>query len=675
MSSYYLSKSFFVLSCCALFLQPALAHNGALSYAYPMESIEVDADLSDWPSNLIKNPISFYQYGFKPETEDDIKGYFIIGYNEALQEVYVGVEMIDDAYIRNEENPAYWAHDMQVLYIDPQHKNESTGVFALEVNEYFRKIVDQKVNWDPFILNSSWDMVDVKAKRYNDKTIYEWKIKLDGYIEKGRTIGFDYVVFDKDSKDGNSNTVGWGPDEGIKHECSKCLGDVLLLSPETKLASISGKVRSDRENILPRSVNIFSTVNPDQFVSSKIDTAGQYTTKLPYGEYYIEVPSGLISDEDDEFHRIEGSNRVSVVAGTKSIEGELKVVECKVLPRPDLIPAKGLLHNFNSDTEDYLNQIVESYRSYYGIPGISLGLIKDGKLFYHKTYGFKNRSTKEAVDDQTLFEAASITKPVFAYVVMRLVERGELDLDKPLAEYLPFEDLEEYPEYKKMTGRHVLTHRTGLPNWGREMEFTPGEKFGYSGEGFEYLKRVVVHITGKPIEEHIDEELKNPQKIERMLFKESAELRKVVATGHLNESPVVRFLPEEAGMAWSMYTEAADFSKFALTLLDRKGLKESTFVEMMTIHSKYPEDWHVNKQYKEGMGLGISLRETEYGKSFGHGGSNGDFKCLFEVYDELGMGYIIFTNSNTGDALNDDLSQILIEGKRVSDEILTGGNE
>ena len=668
MSVFYQSKFFLTLICCAFFFNLSQAHNGALSYAYPINSIEVDADLSDWPKELIKNPISFYQYGFKPESKDDIRGYFVVGYNEKLQEIYVGVEMIDDIYVRNEENPQYWAHDMQVLYIDPQHKIESTGVLALEVNEYFRKIVDQKVNWDPFVLNASWEMVDVKAKRYEDKTVYEWKIKLEGYVKQGRTIGFDYVVFDKDSENGNTNTVGWGKDEGIKHECSKCLGDIMLISPETVLTEVGGTVNSTNPELMPRSVNVFSAENPKRFISAAVDSTGIYSTRLPKGEYFAEIPSGLI-DQEDKFYRITGTNRVDL--NTASLSGDAS--SFVVLPRPDLIPEKGILHDFDKESEARLNKIVEKYRAYYGIPGISLGLIKDGKLFYHKTYGFKNSSTKEPVDDQTLFEAASITKPVFAYVVMRLVEKGEIDLDKPLVEYLPFEDLEEYPEYKKMTGRHVLTHRTGLPNWGRKMEFTPGEKYGYSGEGFEYLKRVVVHITGKPVEEHIENELKQPRQITRMQFKETGSLPQVVATGHINESPTVRFLPEEPGMAWSMYTEAADFSKFAFTLLYREGLEKSTFEEMMTIQSEYPEDWHINKDRKEGMGLGISLRETAYGRVFGHGGNNGDFKCLFEVYEDLGMGFIVFTNSNTGDEFNDDLAQILIEGKKVVDDTQVGG--
>ncbi len=665
MSFSHLPKSLVLFFSLWILFQGSYAHNGAIAYAYPMESIKVDADLSDWPSALKKYPISFYQYGFKPESENDIRGYFVIGYNQQLQEVYIAVEMEDDFYIRNEENPQYWAHDMQVLYIDPQHQTESTGVFALEVNEYFRKIVDHEVNWDPFVLNASWDMVEVKALNNGKKTIYEWKIKLDGFIKEGRTIGFDYVVFDKDSADGNSNTVGWGPDEGIKHECSKCLGDVVLMPSKGELSEISGIVSTDMEGVLPRSLRLRSLEDKDQFVNTRINSTGAYGAKIPLGSYRAEIPGGIV-EVDDKYYRITGGEGVlvnSLPSGATKVEETAKV---KVISPPDLIPAKGILHDFNAESENALNEFVEAYRSYYGIPGVSLALIKDGKLLYHNTYGYKNSFTKQPVVETTLFEAASITKPVFAYVVLRLAERDVIDLDKPLAEYLPFEDLEEYPEYKKMTGRHVLIHRTGLPNWGREMQAEPGEKYGYSGEGFEYLKRVVAHITGREVDEIVDEELKNLQGIEHMFFKENPQLASVAATGHINESPTVRFLPQEAGMAWSMYTEAKDFTKFALTLLHREGLKQDTFDEMMTIHSMYPEDERSSESYDEGMGLGVYLRYTDHGKVFGHSGNNGDFKCNFEVYEDLGMGYVMYTNSNTGDQLTDVLAQFLIEGKKES---------
>ncbi len=70
-----------------------------------------------------------------------------------------------------------------------------------------------------------------------------------------------------------------------------------------------------------------------------------------------------------------------------------------------------------------------------------MALIKDGKLVYYKTYGYKNSITREKVDSNTLFEAASVTKPVFAFAVQRLAERGVIDLNKPLYEYLPYADI------------------------------------------------------------------------------------------------------------------------------------------------------------------------------------------------------------------------------------------
>lgn len=674
MPLYFRPKAILAIVLFAIICSWSHAHNGAIAFAYPMETISVDADLSDWPADLQKYPISFYQFGFKPDSPDDIRGHFMIGYNQELQEIYIGVEMRDDSYIRNRENPEYWAHDMQVLYIDPQHKTQSTGVFALEVNEYFRKIVDQELNWDPFVLQASWEMVEVKAQRYDERTVYEWKLKLDGYIHEGRTLGFDYVVFDKDSTDGDTNTVGWGRDEGVKHECSTCLGDVLLRPSKDKLVSVEGNVHTDTEGILPNTIRMRLQEKPENFVDILIDSTGSYQSRIPYGNYLLEITGGLVEVED-EFYRIEAKNSAILTAGYNQpvrTEGQLEVI---VLPRPELIPEKGLLHEYNSTESAELKNIIDAYMQYYGIPGVSLALIKDGTLFYHNTYGYKNNSTKEPVDEKTLFEAASISKPVFAYTVLRLAERGTIDLDKPLAEYLPFEDLNAYPEYKKMTGRHVLTHRSGLPNWGRTMKFSPGEKYGYSGEGFEYLKRVVMHITGQEADVIVDQEVKEPMNIRHMQFRETPGLKKQVATGHMNGSPTVRFLPQKPGMAWSMYTEASEFSKFALSLLHRNGLKPTTFSAMMEIQTPYPEDMIKDPTQEEGMGLGIALRHTDQGRVFGHGGNNGDFKCMFEIYEDLGMGYIIFTNSDTGEELSDDLAQILIEGRKQAEKADSGTHE
>lgn len=112
----------------------------------------------------------------------------------------------------------------------------------------------------------------------------------------------------------------------------------------------------------------------------------------------------------------------------------------------------------------------------------------------------KNSASKELVDNDTVFEAASTSKPVFAYAVMKLVEKGVIDLDTPLTHYTSERFLKGDPRLDLVTARHVLSHTSGFPNWrsaeGLRLDFTPGEKWSYSGEGYSYLQSVVTHLTG-----------------------------------------------------------------------------------------------------------------------------------------------------------------------------------
>ncbi len=99
-------------------------------------------------------------------------------------------------------------------------------------------------------------------------------------------------------------------------------------------------------------------------------------------------------------------------------------------------------------------------------PGLSLALIREAKLVWHHGFGVKNAETKEPVTDSTVFEAASLSKPVFAYAVLKLVDSGKLDLDKPLNQYLPGNyDVGDDPRLNQITARRVLSHTTGFPNW------------------------------------------------------------------------------------------------------------------------------------------------------------------------------------------------------------------
>jgi CubicO group peptidase (beta-lactamase class C family) len=134
------------------------------------------------------------------------------------------------------------------------------------------------------------------------------------------------------------------------------------------------------------------------------------------------------------------------------------------------------------------------------IPGLSIAVINDSKVVYHQTFGYANLEKQLPVTDKTIFEGASLSKSVFAFFVMKFVEEGKLDLDKPLYEYLPYPEIAHDDRYKQITGRMVLSHRSGYPNWRENEEddklkikLEPGTNYEYSGEGYQYLAMVLKH--------------------------------------------------------------------------------------------------------------------------------------------------------------------------------------
>ena len=131
------------------------------------------------------------------------------------------------------------------------------------------------------------------------------------------------------------------------------------------------------------------------------------------------------------------------------------------------------------------------------IPAISIAVINNNKIVYHHALGVSNIETKEPVDNQSIFEAASLSKPIFAYFVMKMVEKGKIDLDKPLFEYLPHPGIapESQEDAKLITARMVLAHQTGFPNHSNgqliKLAFKPGTDFMYSGEAYQYLAAII----------------------------------------------------------------------------------------------------------------------------------------------------------------------------------------
>ncbi len=136
------------------------------------------------------------------------------------------------------------------------------------------------------------------------------------------------------------------------------------------------------------------------------------------------------------------------------------------------------------------------------MPGLALALVEDGDVSYARSFGVTTALPNAPVAHDTPFQAASLSKPLFAYAVLNLCTEGVLALDTPLSTYWSDPALHD-PRLRGITTRQVLSHTTGLPNW-REgddlaLEAAPGQRFGYSGEGFECLQRVVEHVVGQAL--------------------------------------------------------------------------------------------------------------------------------------------------------------------------------
>lgn len=298
-----------------------------------------------------------------------------------------------------------------------------------------------------------------------------------------------------------------------------------------------------------------------------------------------------------------------------------------------------------------------------GIPGMSIAIINDSKVVYSRALGVKNVETNEPVTETTLFEAASLTKPVLAYTALKLVDDGKLDLDKPLYLYMEYPDAQHDERYKLITARIVLKHASGFPNWRwqnkdkkLDITFTPGEKFSYSGEGYVFLQRVMEKITGKGLEDIMKEKVFVPLKMTNssLLLADAAKS----AAGHTQDSEVrkKRLSPKANGAA-SLHTTANDYAKFLIAVANGDGLSAHSWEEMLRPQIPASEE-------NAGMfwGLGLGLQKTTDDIYFWHWGDNYIFKAYTVISKSKKTGIIYFTNSFNGLSIIRKMVEITMNG-------------
>ena len=319
---------------------------------------------------------------------------------------------------------------------------------------------------------------------------------------------------------------------------------------------------------------------------------------------------------------------------------------------------------------------IEERMKHYHVPGVSIAVIHDGKIEWAKGYGVTDRNTNTPVSPDTLFQCASVSKPVTALGVLRLVELGLLNLDEPVNNKLKSWKIpeNEFTTRQKVTLRHLLTHSAGLtvsgfPGYPGDaplptllqilngekpantepirVDTLPGSAWRYSGGGFAVLQQLVSDVTHQPFPEFM-----NTSVLEPLGMKHSAFMQPLppswaarAACAHESNGNMVmgkwHNYPELT--AAGLWTTPSDLCRLAIELQQsRKGRSNQVISNGMTEQMLTPGvgNW--------GLGIGLAGTSADEDGSFSHGGGNKGFTCKFFAYINRGQGAVVMTNSDNG---------------------------
>jgi CubicO group peptidase (beta-lactamase class C family) len=308
------------------------------------------------------------------------------------------------------------------------------------------------------------------------------------------------------------------------------------------------------------------------------------------------------------------------------------------------------------------------------VPGVSIAVVHNGRIDWAKGYGVCENGKTKLVDTTSLFQAASISKPVSAVVALRMVEKGELSLDEDVNKKLRSWKVPEndYTRNQPITLRRLLSHSAGLsmhgvPEFSADAELPtlvqilngecsastesvrpvvkPGTKYLYSGGGYIVLQILLTDVTGRPFASLARELVLQPAGMSSSTFEQPLpeQLRSLAAVGHLADGIPMRgswhTLPEQA--AGGLWTNPTDLASFMIELLRAYHGKSDTLLPSHLARQM------LTRQIDD-FGLGLSL-PSEGIFRFQHSGGNGGYRCHMVLSVENPDGVVIMTNGDSGE--------------------------
>lgn len=321
----------------------------------------------------------------------------------------------------------------------------------------------------------------------------------------------------------------------------------------------------------------------------------------------------------------------------------------------------------SEDLPATLNRLAARHR----VCAVSVAVIKDRKL--DSVDSATGCLPALPLNSDSVFQAASLGKPVFAYAVLKLVEQGRLELDAPVLKYLPqgyrhqtnpFDaespaktELVTDARIQDVTIRMVLNHTSGLPNWASgalAFDSAPGEKWRYSGEGFVLLQRAVEAVTGQPLDQFMAAQLFKPLAMGHTDYVWDARFERNLPPGtKASGAPRAPWNFASPIAAATLYTSAADYGKFVATVLNDDRLLKQISESPVTVDPSLNLSW----------GLGWGIEHTQDDVFIWHWGNNPGYRAFVIASARTGNGFVMLTNSENGLKLAEQITQKILSGE------------
>jgi CubicO group peptidase (beta-lactamase class C family) len=304
------------------------------------------------------------------------------------------------------------------------------------------------------------------------------------------------------------------------------------------------------------------------------------------------------------------------------------------------------ISNANSMFDD--DKEIEKWLKSINIPALGIGVINNGKLQQVKVFGELDKG--KTAPYNTIFNVASLAKPVTAMVVLKLVSSGKWDLDEPIFKYWTDPDVADDPRSKELTTRHILSQQSGFPNWRYSnksnkltFQFSPGTQYQYSGEGIEYLRKALESKFKKSLNELATELIFEPLSMDDTEYIWNSNVDDTrFARGFDNQGNSYETIKNKIpNGADDLLTTIEDYGKFLVSVMNENGITEKVFTDMTTHQVESTKGKH--------FGLGFEIYDFKDGQyALSHGGADKGAQAIVFIFPKTKNGLIIFTNVDDG---------------------------